>query len=232
MTYSLEKDGDGYEQKYYTRFLRDEFPSYETFWVKFVVPLTNRPTNIHTKTNSELASNGKSEHDICISQLHYTVLLHLVRVYEIRQVGNIDIDQLVEGMVRLVGAQDVAFELLERITNPRKYHPWGESVGKKARFAWIKREGSPLETLRAYRNHLVHGRVSPTIRSHGPNNTVAFLIPAIGKVAFYLDWRKLTGQPILPSIIGTDFVPTNAILDYAWDQTIKYFEQSWQDHLL
>jgi hypothetical protein len=232
MTYSLEKDGDVFEQNFYTKFIRDEFPSYEAFWVKYVVPLTNRPINIHTKTNSELASIGKSEHDICISQLHYTVLLHLVRVYEIRQLGHINIDQLIEGMVRLIGAQDVAFELMERVTNPRKYDPWGETIGKKARSAWQKKYNSPLQTLRAYRNHLVHGRVSAQIRSIAPNNTVGFLVPAIGKVALYLDWRKLTGQPISHSIIGTDYVPTNTILDDAWKQTIQYFEQSWQDHLL
>jgi hypothetical protein len=30
--YQLHKDGDPYERRYYTAFIRDEFHSYEIFW--------------------------------------------------------------------------------------------------------------------------------------------------------------------------------------------------------
>ena len=237
MAYSLEKDGDTCEKIYCTKFIRGEFPSYETFWVKYVVPLTNRPNDIHAKTNSELAAIGKSEHDICISQLHYTVLRHLARVYEIRQhvfVGTEQIEQLIDGMVRITGAQDVAFELLERHTNPGVYDPWLDKANKgkqkgsrEARSAWQNRANAPLQNLRDYRNHLVHGRVSPMIFV----NDVLY-VPAITKEKKYYDWRKVTVQPIHPSLLGTDFSTPKAILDDAWNKTLKYFEQSWKKHLL
>lgn len=233
MAYSLEKDGDGYEQQYYHKFIKAEFPGYDAFWSKFVVPLTNRPANIHAKTDSQLAAIGKGEHDICISQLHYTILRHLARVYEIRQVVPLGIDLLVEGIVRITGAQDVAFELLERYTSPRAYHTWvdkatGKQKGsREARNAWQTREKNPLQEIRDYRNHLVHGRVSPAIVVGG-----VLHIPAISQERKYYDWRKVTAQRITPSVVASDFSTPKAILDDAWHQTIQYFEQSWRKHLL
>lgn len=233
MAYSLSSDGDGYEQRYYHAFIKAEFASYDTFWAKHVVPLTNRPVDIHFKTDAQLAATGKTAQDLCVAQLHYTVLRHLARVYEIRHLAQVSIDDLTEGMVRLSGAQDVAFELLERYTNPTLYDPWlaresgGKKGSKEARQAWQKMDGYPLQDLRDYRNHLVHGRVSPGVIVNG-----MWYVPAIGREAAYFDWRVVTQHPNPASLVGSDLVMPEAVLGDAWDSTVKYFESKWQKHLI
>jgi hypothetical protein len=59
-------------------FVKPEFPSYERFWQKHCVPLTNRPVDIQLKSNAELTALVKKDEDVAIAQLHYTVLRHLL----------------------------------------------------------------------------------------------------------------------------------------------------------
>lgn len=233
MGYSLSSDGDGYEQRYYHAFIKAEFVSYDTFWAKHIVPLTNRPVDIYFKTDAQLAATRKTAQDLCVAQLHYTVLRHLARAYEIRRLAQMSIDDLTEGMVRLSGAQDVAFELLERYTNPTTYDPWlaraagGKKGSKEARQTWQKKDGYPLQNLRDYRNHLVHGRVSPAVILDG-----VLYVPAIGKESAYFDWRVIRQHPNPPSLIGSDLVMPKKVLDDAWDSTVQYFESKWQKHMI
>lgn len=233
MAYSLSTDGDAYEQKYYQAFIGSEFTSYNSFWVKHIVPITNRPMDIHFKSNAQLAAVGKTDQDICIAQLHYTVLRHLARVYDIRQQGQVSIDDLTEGIVRLVGAQDVAFELLERYRNPGSYDPWlavaaGRTKGsREARQAWQRFDSNPLQNIRYYRNHLVHGRVSPSVSLSG-----ALFVPKIGKEDRYFDWRVVTQHPNPTSLVGTDLVGLKDVLENAWNSTLQYFEARWQTYLI
>src|ERR1700758_622274 len=114
MPYTLPNDGDEYEKAYYGLFLHGEFSAYEEFWSAFVTPLTNRPNDIQGKTDAELAAIGRPPEDICISQLHYSVFRHLVRAYDIRVAPPVSVDGLYSGISALVGAQDTAFEVLER----------------------------------------------------------------------------------------------------------------------
>jgi len=105
-TYRLAIDGDNLEKHYWGQFIQDQFPSYEVFWLKFIVPLTNRPTDIHFKNNSELSKIEKSESDVCIAQLNYSILRHLIRCFEIRKAINTShwvnqFDLILEGMTRL-----------------------------------------------------------------------------------------------------------------------------------
>lgn len=230
--YTLLVDGDSFEQKYWSLFIESRFSNYEIFWNRFIIPLTNRPKDIHFKTDIELNKIGKTHQDICIAQLNYSVLRHLIRVYDLVKLleNNNPIalsttsmptsgasvallgssvfstlrltksdtlrqqhveDILTEGMVRICGAQDVAFELLERFRDKKKYEPWLEAGnkkknrfgGKEARETWIGSQGKPLQHIRNYRNHLVHGRLSPRLDSY---------FPKIGKQNDYLDWRRIT----------------------------------------
>ena len=57
--YNLENNGDLFEQAYWQFFIKDRFPNYEKFWLKYVVPLTNRPDNVHFKTDAELEKINK-----------------------------------------------------------------------------------------------------------------------------------------------------------------------------
>lgn len=43
MKYTLPADGNGIEQNLYTPLIQPHFTSYEVFWQKFVIPITNRP---------------------------------------------------------------------------------------------------------------------------------------------------------------------------------------------
>lgn len=231
--YSLTNDGDGYEQHYYTLFIQREFPSYEVFWQKFITPLTRRPVDIHIKDDSDLTQIGRTANDVCIAQLHYSVLRHLIRAYELQRVSIIEIDHILFGLTALCGAQDVAFELLERFRNPRIYDPWAEKrhgaspSGREAQATWRKTDNYPLQHIRDYRNNLIHGRMLPGIK----NNTVSYL-PKIGKEAQYFDWRKITNLATSNQLPLNDFSTLGDILQSAWQDTVQYLELRWKAHLL
>lgn len=231
--YRLAIDGDYYEQKYWGLFIQNQFQSYEDFWIKNIVPLTNRPIDIHFKTDQELLQIGKTVNDICIAQLHYSVLRHLVRVFDIMSKGNVDLDTLTEGTARLCGALDVTFEVLERFNNPSKYDPWlekkdknGNNGGKEAREAWQKANSYPLQKLRNYRNHLIHGRMLPGVVGN------VYFLPKIETENKYFDWRKITDPSNNPGLDQNDLIPIGDILLFAWTETIKYLDDQWKTVLL
>lgn len=231
--YNLTNDGDGYEQHYYHLFIQNEFPHYEIFWQKFVTPLTRRPVSIQIKDDSELLQMGRTANDVCIVQLHYSVLRHLIRAYELRQARMMGIDHVLFGLSALCGAQDVAFELLERFQNPTRYDPWAEKQhggilgGKEAQAAWKKVDNYPLQHIRDYRNNLIHGRMLPGIAI----NTVSYL-PEIGLESKYFDWRKITNLAEPSQLPLDDFSTPANILQTAWQDTTQYLELRWKSHLI
>lgn len=229
-TYRLAIDGDDFERHCWNLFVKDQFPSYERFWLKFVVPLTNRPNNVHFKTDADLATISKLKSDLCIAQLNYSVLRHLMRCFEVLKAleNPIGIDQqlnlLLEGMVRLSGAQDNAFELLERAKNPSNYQPFAEKDGKTAREAWQKNQNYPLQNLRDYRNSLIHGRLLPRIIDGS-----RLCLPEIGKVNLYLDWRIITDPSNNPGLDKAHFISVLNISEFAWKETVNYLESNWKN---
>jgi hypothetical protein len=237
-SYRLAIDGDSYEQKYWSLFIQNNFQGYEDFWIENIVPLTNRPTNIHFKTDQELAKIGKTANDICVAQLHYSILRHLARVFNIFRKGNVDLDDLTDGMTRLCGALDVAFELLERHQNPTAYDPWlamkdnsGKMGSKEARENWERKLKSSnnfqenIKWIRYYRNHLVHGRMTPGISSG------IYYFPKIGLEKEYFDWRKITNKEEMTKN-KVAFIPASEILKLAWNDIIEYFDDQWRINLL
>lgn len=228
-TYRLAIDGDDFERLSWNLFIKDQFPSYEAFWLKFVVPLTNRPNNVHFKTNAELAAIGKSELDLCVAQLNYSILRHLMRCFETLKIletsSRIDqqLNLLQEGMARLVGAQDNAFELLERVKNPNDYKAFKDS--SKAREKWKEDNNDPLQHIRKYRNSLVHGRLLP-----GVMDGVRLCLPNIGKEGLYLDWRIITdlSNNSRREEAKKDFFSVLNILESAWNETVMYLENNWK----
>jgi hypothetical protein len=234
MPYTLPLDGDEYEKHYYDLFLHAEFPAYEDFWSAFITPLTNRPDNIQGKTDAELAAIGRSPEDICISQLHYSVFRHLVRAFDIRMAPPISVDMLYAGFSALVGAQDTAFEILERLRHPGQYDPWldrrrvkgGAIGGQEAQREWKKHDNNPLQGIRDYRNNLMHGRTMPGIFVDGSPR-----IPALGHELQYLDWRRITA--VAPGALPLhDFAEPADILNDAWNETVAYLQTKWTTELL
>lgn len=232
MPYTLMKNGDGFEKKYWGLFILKEWPEYEKFWQKHVIPLTNRPTDIHFKNDASLVPLGYSSEDICIAQLHYTILRHLSRIFTILQNPHPNLDSLTEIFVRIVGAQDVAFELLERYSNQGTYDPWlskkrGNRLGsREAQSNWKRNNRYPLQIIRDYRNHLVHGRLTPSLLS----NTYYF--PGIGNEEQYFDWRTITSSTQLQAAIGNTLLPSHDIGKRAWDLTLDYLRTNWGTLLL
>jgi len=222
--YRLISDGDLIEKECWNLFVGNEFSTYEIFWIDYIVPLTNRPSDIHFKTNQELIQIGKSEKDICIAQLNYSILRHLKVVYELKELTQIDLDKLTEGMVRICGALDNAFELLERYSNPI-YNAWVN--GKLARRNWQNKNNHPLQQLRDYRNHLIHGRLTPSDES-----SVQLLVPNFGSEEKYYDWRLITNPTKNPGLNSADLKSSNEILNQAWQDAIIYLESNWKTVLM
>jgi hypothetical protein len=230
--YTLQDDGDVFEKYYWPLFISPEFPQYGQFWAKHVPPLTNRPADIYLKDDHSLIADGHTHEDICIAQLHYSILRHLARVYEIKQQPHPRLDLITEFFVRLTGAQDVAFEILERYTNRGTYDPWlstkqGEKLGsREARQEWQKKNKFPLQDIRNYRNHLVHGRMLPSPIAE------TYYFPSIGQEQQYFDWRVITASKAWQAEVGKTLQSGSKVAQGAWDDTIGYFRTEWNNHLL
>jgi hypothetical protein len=243
--YHLSSDGDSIEQEYYAKFIADNFPSYERFWERFVIPLSKRPNNGQLRDDKELAQIGKGPRDVCIAQLHYSVLLHLVWAYQINLHREITYDQVLFGLTAICGAQDLAFELLERYCNPTQYQPWPfldekygklKDDGKRARRNWMEKNKNPLQDIRDYRNNLIHGRMSPSIYFLDSRGKIRIqCLPRIGKELEYSDWRRVTDAnsfEIITKLMPGDFVKAKEITLEAWEKTLIYLEAKWKEHLL
>ena len=81
------------------------------------------------RSDAELAAVDKRQEDIAIAQLHYTVMLHLGRAFDLRT--EMDRHGFVAAFVALAGASDCAAELLQRVATPGVYDAWSEKEGKK-----------------------------------------------------------------------------------------------------
>jgi hypothetical protein len=249
--FTIEEDGDETEKAWWPQWTRDHFPSYETFFVARIVPLTYRVKdrrNIRFQTTAELALAGYTDEDVAVAQLHYTLLLHLGRVFEllddsrafthrselaVREVFGRD--QFFECFTRLSGASDVSDEILARRASPGTYGAWDEAAGANARRSWRETNSDPLRPVRAYRNRLVHGRIVPEVylQAKDKDGRVlgdALYYPRLHKVDAYLDWRIAFDAN--SSSVHPDFDDAALIVLQAWELVVSHVEESWQQHLV
>ena len=247
--FTIPTDGDEPEKNAWHLWASDRFPSYETFWVERVVPLTYRVKergNVRFQTTAELEAAGYSDEDVAVAQLHYTLLMHLDRTVgllddahafttPIPRANAFGRHQFFECFARLSGASDVADELLARRADPGRYDAWDERQGAKARVAWRAVYPDPLRPVRAYRNRLVHGRVVPEVYVNAVNaqqqplGQQLLYYPVLDRVDDYLDWRVAFAVGINPS---PDFAEAAQIARDAWERVATYVEEAWQTHLL
>jgi hypothetical protein len=234
LPFTLAEDGDVEERRYWSRFLRRGFPSYERYWAAAVVAVTRRGIDrgdVRFRSDAELAAVGKAHEDVAIAQLHYTVMLHLGRAHDLLTVP-LDRWTFAEVFVRLTGASDCADELLQRVATPAKYDAWSETAGRQARNGWRDIHGRPLQDVHDYRNRIVHGRVVPEIiASVASTQERVFIYPRLDRVDAYVDWRPALASPDAVVASG-DFQSAQAIASGAWERVVTYCEDEWKTHLL
>jgi hypothetical protein len=249
--FTIEEDGDEWEKRWWPQWTRDSFPSYETFFVARIVPLTYRVkdrTNIRFQTTAELATAGYTDEDVTVAQLHYTLLFHLGRVFELLDDSRafthpselalrewFGRDQFFESFTRLSGASDVSDEILARRASPGTYDPWDEEQGGEARRSWRRVNPDPLRPVRAYRNRLVHGRIVLEVYDQAKDKEGrvvgdALYYPRLEKVDDYLDWRVATDAN--SGGVHPDFDDAALIVREAWELVVSHVEESWQRHLV
>jgi hypothetical protein len=227
----LATDGDALEQREARAFVETMFPSYERFWIAFVLPL-RIPGEIRICADRDLP-RGKGPHDVSVAQLHYSVLKHLSRLFRLTSGDPTSEDDLIEAVSRSCAASDIAFELLERFKNPTKYEPFveegtkGKPGGREARREWRTSQNGPLDEIYNYRNRLLHGRLLPTIATGAG---ARLRVPRLGRETLYVDWRAV--QSAQPNALATDFMEVKAVLADVWDRLIQYLENAWMTHLL
>ena len=245
MNYRLHIDGDDWERYCWGLFIRDKFPIYESFWLKYVVPVTNRPENVHFKNDKELQEIDKSPTDIVIAQLSYTMIRHLGRCFEILKILESDFKPskakdffkrtsfFVEFFSRLIGAQDNAFELFEMKENPGIYinECFDKNSKEKARKNWQEKNSKILEPIikpiKRYRNNLIHGILQVSITGEGK-----LCFPKIGTEDWYFDWRIITDHSAenyrRREDAKKDFISDLEITKEAWSKTINYFKSNFE----
>ena len=192
---------------------------------------------MYFKPDSQLSQEQIDRQDVWLAQLHYTMLWHLARVYEIfngkdtqpREILN----QIIEGFSRLVSAQDCAFTILQRYdfyNNPQgKYISF--DIASKHQDIWVynynnrSKKWKDIENIRALRNDMVHGSLPPWIL-----DGEAIEIPMFDHIANRRqsrDWRVLHRSADEKEVVK--FAPAKKELKRAWDITIEYFEEKWKE---
>ncbi len=245
-SHTLARDGDDFEKAYWAAFASADFTSYADVWELVVKPLREDPGRVELRDSDEGAEED-TEKRIVVAELNYSTLLHLGRVWEIRQSPESFLAEptpspiaLARRLNRLYGAftsaiiglssaTDTADELLERMVNAR-YEPWSEKASDAARREW-RRKTNPLANLHRYRNRLVHGPALPS--RHGlvagmePRRvTVAF--PKLGLQTEHLDWRDVQHGRAQPS----DFDAPSDLVAEVWTSVLEYLESQWRSTLV
>lgn len=224
---------DQFEKDFWPKFIRDEFPSYESFWQKYTLPLLENGS-INFK-NEPTPEREKIDRNIHIAQLNYGVLRHLIRCYQILEslettyhFGQYDL--FIEGVTRLVGALDNSDEILARLKWPSDYNETStkkiECEARKARKRWRDYIEDPLQKIRNYRNRIIHGSPLSVIINDDQNKSIC--LPQVGKESLYMDFRLVTNN--LPEFADykNDFFPVLRILKELWEETVKYAEEKWK----
>ncbi len=251
--FTIEADGDEPEKGWWAHWMRDHFPSYERFWVERIVPLTYRVTdrqNIRFQRDEELSEAGYTPEDVAVAQLHYTLAVHLARVFELLDDARafetrsymanrpFSRDAFFESFARLSGASDVSDELLARRATPGEFDPRYERDGDRARRAWRDENPDPLRPVRWYRNRLVHGRVVPEIYVKAQDSEKRelgdlLLYPRLEEVDTYLDWRVAfdVAQTDEATLLA-DFDEAALVVLDAWERIVGHVEEAWQRNLV
>jgi hypothetical protein len=244
--FNLLNNGDNNEREAYPLFIKDRFPSYEIFWQKFIVQLTNRVENhndINLTIDSKLIARfplesiEKIHERMAISQLHYSALIMLLKAYKQIAPASKNLDSLENCFSHLYSALDISAELFARYERLKNNLPITDDSfdpitsvdqSKKIRRDWQRNKyPADIEDIRHYRNMMLHGQMFAC--SATPE--AGFLsLPNVGKMENYLDWRTVfesyrTGHT-------QDFMWSKDIAEKSFDIVVDFLEQEWKRNLI
>lgn len=229
----LEIDGDQFEQDFWPKFIKNKFPSYENFWLKYTFPLKESGRiNFKNDPNPVLE---KIPLNIHIAQLNYGIIRNLIRCFQILESLKstrdfIQYDLFIEGVTRLVGALDNGDEILARFKWPDDSGELPtetiESEARRLRKKWRDSINDPLQKIRNYRNRIIHSSPPPQILNDDENKSIC--LPEVGKENLYVDFRLVSNYSPQLEQYKKDFIPVLRILEGMWEETIKYLEENWK----
>lgn len=245
--FNLFNNGDMYEREAYPLFVKTQFSSYEIFWQKFIVQLTNRIKNtndINLTIDSELqirfpTENIEKIHErMVISQLHYSALRMLLKAHKQISQSAKDLDSLENCFSHLYSALDISAELFARYEKLKNnlsisddpFNPaTSVNTSLKIRREWQKKYPytTEIKQIREYRNMMLHGQMFACSATPG----AGFLsLPNVGKIENYIDWRTVfesykTGHT-------QDFMHSKYIAENTYNVVINFLEQEWKKNLL
>ncbi len=241
----IAEHGDELEKRFWRQFMSCHFASYETFWQREVVPITNRDMRPALfKTDDELKGLDppKTRLNCYFAQLHYSVMFHLGVAHGIATQDDSEVEytNLVKGFTALLAATDIAFQLLywwkdkkseweairercEKSATAEKHlfvclEESAKSFDRKWREC-TSNGAKALRLIRDYRDKLVHRDVGLAVLRNG--------VACFVKVELqdkYGEWGTAVDQD--------DFAPASGILWPSWKQTVDYIEQKWKEVLI
>jgi len=245
--FNLFTNGDAFEQKAYNLFLEEKFPSYEIFWKKFIVELTNRPADVHTKTDVELKklfpteSLEKIHERIVILQLHYSAFRMLFKAYEYIQKADKDLGAVESIFSGLYSTLDISAEMFgryEKIKNnlPVTVDPFDPKISVqnsfKIRKKWQRENVYPkhIQDIRNYRNLMLHGQMFGSMATAAAG---LLILPKPSEIEKYLDWRSIGASFHSPQVNSLDdFQHTRNIAEPAFDAVIEFLEDEWRRNII
>ena len=244
MGFNLIEDGDYFEKIGYNLFIKQKFPSYESFWKKFVVSLTNRPNNINTKSDKDIAilfpgeNIEKIQERVAIIQLHYSVFRMMLKAYFLLSTTDKDINSIENCFSHLYSALDISAELFARYDRLKngtiiQNSPFNQEIAMidsiKLRRDWEKLNPytGDIKNIREYRNQMIHGRTIGHIVTPAGK---FIILPRLGKQDDYLDWRYLFDS--YEKGKTQDLIYGKYLSEDSFNKVIDFIEMGWLKNLL
>lgn len=243
--------GDKIEKHGWPLFGKEKFPNYEKFWQLFVVPKTNRPSDIHyssSKTNLE---------ERAVGSIHYAIFQNFNYIYSSLKTG-LSEESFELSFIKLSNNCDLVEELLFRIliyckketienviSGVKLKKPKLESdktikndLNKKGSYtiAIINR----IEIIKKHFEFSKYLTLSGRIRNY--RNTIAHswqsfqvndLVPKVEFVQEYKDWIKVTdivksgNQDQISKMVTSQYTKRDELISGYADQLITIINIIW-----
>ncbi len=190
MAYSLEKDGDLYEIRYW-ELLKKDFPNYEIFWSRYIVPLTSR-----TEGKGIGLKGGTHPLLESVAMTHYTVFYHLGVAADLQTQLSQEFSEDV--LFHLSSATEMVERLIFVLAKLNALLQGGELASKltEANISTMAQEYLSSETYSRGFKLFLHRGQSVNLRLHNPEDITAPFMQHISEQAEkdFDSWQKTANQ--------------------------------------